>query len=117
MINDVEKAIRDYLPDIIHMSLATSVGNQPWLCEVHYVYDDDLNFYFRSLESRRHSQEIERNPNVAGSIVTQHSTTDKPRGIFFTGKAEKMINVSDKDPAYLQYCKRFGTDSSILDEA
>jgi nitroimidazol reductase NimA-like FMN-containing flavoprotein (pyridoxamine 5'-phosphate oxidase superfamily) len=50
---DVGKAIREYLPNIVHMSLGTCVDNQPWVCEVHFVYDDDLNLYWRSQPSRR----------------------------------------------------------------
>ncbi len=48
---DVEKVIREYLPKVIHMSLATCVDNRPWVCEVHFVYDDDLNLYWRSTRS------------------------------------------------------------------
>ena len=69
---NIEKIIREYIPEIIHMSLATSSHNTPWVCEVHYAFDDDLNLYFRSLSSRRHSQEIANNPKVAGNIIKQY---------------------------------------------
>ncbi len=114
---DVEKAIREYLPNIIHLSLATSTDDQPWVCSLHYVYDDDLNFYFRSLESRRHSQDIIANPKVAGSIVTQHVIGQKLRGIFFDGTAKLLTDVGDTDPAYTLYCARFNTDAAIVEEA
>lgn len=51
------------------MSLATSADNKPRVCEVYFVYDTDLNFYFRSKTSRRHSQEIAKNPYVSANIV------------------------------------------------
>lgn len=114
---DIEKTIREYLPQIIHMSLATCVGNSPWVCEVHYVFDDDLNLYFRSLKSRRHSNEIEINPKVAGNMITQHKISEKPRGVYFEGLAEELIDVDENHPAYKLYCERFNTDSSILEEA
>ena len=117
MIQDIEKTIREYLPDIIHMSLATSVDDKPWVCEVHYVFDSDLNLYFRSIKARRHSEAIEKNPNVAGNIVTQHLVGQKPRGIYFEGKVELLDDVDEKHPAYKLYCERFGTDKTILDEA
>ncbi len=66
---DVEKIIREYIDKTIHLSLATSSDNKPWVCEVHFAYDEQLNLYFRSLKSRRHSQEIAKNPNVAGNII------------------------------------------------
>ncbi|HLZ15367.1 MAG TPA: hypothetical protein VKQ34_05305 [Candidatus Saccharimonadales bacterium] len=37
---DIEQIIRDYLPDVVHMSLATCKDNKPWVCEVHFAYDD-----------------------------------------------------------------------------
>lgn len=83
MIADIEKVIREYLPYVIHMSLATSHGNKPWVCEVHYVFDKDLNLYFMSKSSRRHSKEIEMNEYVAGNIVKQHELGQKPRGVYF----------------------------------
>lgn len=116
-IQDLEKVIREYLPGVIHMSLGTSKNNIPWVCEVHYVYDDDLNLYFRSTPSRRHSLEIAENPNVAGNIIKQHEPGEKPRGIYFDGVAEMLTDVTEDDVAYKLYCERFGTTQSILEEA
>jgi uncharacterized protein YhbP (UPF0306 family) len=117
MLTNIEQVIRDYLPEVIHMSLATTNDDKPWVCEVHYVFDSDLNLYFRSTPDRRHSKEIEKNPNVAGNIVKQHSLGQKPRGIYFEGKAEMLQDVDENDVAYTLYCKRFGTNQSILQEA
>lgn len=114
---NIEKTIRDYLPQIIHMSLATCVNNKPWICEVHYVFDNELNFYFRSTPQRRHSEEIKSNPQVAGNIITQHLLGQKVRGVYFEGKAELLENVDEGHVAYKLYCKRFDTDSEILEEA
>ena len=79
MIENVEQAIRDYLPQIIHMSLGTSRDNKPWVCEVHFAFDQELNLYFRSRTNSRHCLEIKDNPNVAGNIVTQHHGEEKPK--------------------------------------
>jgi nitroimidazol reductase NimA-like FMN-containing flavoprotein (pyridoxamine 5'-phosphate oxidase superfamily) len=99
------------------MSLATCANGKPWVCEVHFAYDDDLNIYFRSLESRRHSQEIASNPNVAGNIVEQHDLTMKPRGVYFEGTAEKLENVTEDNPAYIAISKRMGLGPELLEEA
>jgi uncharacterized protein YhbP (UPF0306 family) len=117
VITDIEQTIREYLPDIYHLSLATTKNGIPWICEVHYVFDDDLNLYFLSRHSRRHSIEIEQNSNVAGSIVRQHGAKEKVRGVFFEGKAELLEGVDDHHIAYKLYCGRFGTDASILTQA
>lgn len=114
---DIEKTIRDYLPGIVHMSLATCVGNKPWACEVHYVYDDGLNLYFRSKKNRRHSQEIAQNPNVAGNIVEQHPVERKPRGVYFEGTAEIVENFDEAHPAYKTFCDRLGMGPEIIEDA
>ncbi len=114
---DIEQKIREYLPQVIHMSLATSKDNKPWVCEVHFVYDQSLNLYFRSTPVRRHSVEIAENPNVAGNIVVQHGLGEKPQGVYFEGTAELLQNVDENHPAYVLYCERFGTTSKILEEA
>jgi uncharacterized protein YhbP (UPF0306 family) len=114
---NVEQTVRDYLPEIMHMSLGTCANNRPWVCEVHFVYDDELNLYFRSLASRRHSQEIAANPYVAGNIVTQHPNSLKPRGVYFEGTAELMSDVDENHPAYKAFCQRLEKDGRILEEA
>ena len=114
---DIEATIRGYLPRVIHMSLATSRGNRPWVCEVHFVYDDDLNIYFRSLTTRRHSQEITENPHVAGNIVTQHHLNQKVRGVYFEGVAREMAGGIELEKAYPLFAKRLGMDKEIVEEA
>ncbi|HSX17141.1 MAG TPA: pyridoxamine 5'-phosphate oxidase family protein [Patescibacteria group bacterium] len=114
---DIEQAIREYLPNIVHMSLATCDGSKPWVCEVHFAYDDELNIYFRSLPSRRHSQEIAKNPNVAGNIVTQHELGVAPRGVYFEGTAEQLQDVDESHPAYTAIANRLGVGSEILEDA
>lgn len=114
---NVEQAIREYLPEVIHMSLATCTGDRPWVCEVHYVFDDALNLYFRSKPSRRHSEEIANNARVAGNIVMQHGLKDKVRGVYFEGTATLLEDVTETDPAYTLYCERFDTGPEILEDA
>jgi uncharacterized protein YhbP (UPF0306 family) len=114
---DVEKAIREYLPGVIHMSLATCRENKPWVCEVHYVFDESLNLYFRSKEIRRHSQEIAGNPLVAGNIVEQHSLEQNPRGVYFEGKAEILNDIDGDNPVYKLFRDRFDLDEEIIEDA
>jgi nitroimidazol reductase NimA-like FMN-containing flavoprotein (pyridoxamine 5'-phosphate oxidase superfamily) len=113
---DVEKIIREYIAKTVHMSLATSANNKPWVCEVHFVYDDSLNLYWRSVFSRRHSQEIEKNPHVAGNIVTQHGKDEYPHAIYFEGLAEVIEGVSEKRKV-LPLFKSMGLGEDILEEA
>jgi len=115
MITNIEEVVREYLSDVAHLSLATIANGMPWMCEVHYAYDDHLNLYFVSRASRRHSQEIAENGIVVGSIVKQFSAKDKVRGVFFEGSARLMEDVKEDHIAYKLFCGRFGEDESLLE--
>jgi len=99
------------------MSLATCADDKPWVCEVHFAYDSELNLYFRSKESRRHSQEIAKNPNVAGNIVTQHPVDQEPRGVYFEGTAEIVNDIDGKHEAYRSFADRLEVGPEIIEEA
>ena len=114
---DVEAVIREYLPGVIHMSLATCADNKPWVSEVLFVYDDELNLYWRSVPATRHSQELEKNPNVAGNIVEQHQPGMKPRGLYFEGTAERLTDVTEGSPVYKLYAERFKRGPEIVEQA
>ena len=113
---NIEQIIRDYLPENVHMSLATSAGDTPWITELHFSYDNDLNFYFISRPSRRHSIEIENNPKIAGNIIKQHAKGEKVRGIYFEGTCERLDDVQESDPAYITYRDRLGIGPERLKE-
>lgn len=114
---DLEAVIREYLPPIIHLSLGTSKDNKPWVCEVHFAYDDKLTFYFRSLTSRRHSQEIASNPQVAGNIIKQHAVGEQVRGIYFEGIAERLGPGPEQQTAARLLMERLQAPQTILEEA
>lgn len=113
---ELEKTIREYIPQVIHMSLATSRNNKPWVCEVHFAYDNSLSLYFVSSRDRRHSQDIEDNPCVAGNIVTQHHKRQKVRGVYFEGTAARAENVDESHEGYLAYVDRLGGWDGMLKE-
>jgi uncharacterized protein len=112
----VEAIIRDYIPQIIHMSLATVQDNKPWVCEVHFSYDDELNLYFMSSANTRHGQEIAKNPHVAGNIVVQHHKDQKVRCVDFEGTAEILSAADAETQAYKAYVSRYGESEGLLNE-
>lgn len=114
---DIEQTIREYLPQVIHMSLATTAGNKPWVCEVHYAYDDELNLYFVSSVERRHSEEIRSNHHVAGNIVTQHFLNQKVRGVYFEGTAKQLEDLEEMQHAYKTYTKRYAGSPQLAQVA
>ena len=90
MSNKLRKLIVDYLKKAKLMQLATSVNGQPWVCSVWFASDEDLNIYWFSSTTRRHSGEILKNKKVAAAIVLPHTPTDPPRGLQLQGLAEVL---------------------------
>lgn len=109
---DVEKIVREYIDKSWHMSLATVNGGRPWVCEVHFGYDDKLNLYFVSKRATRHCQEIATNPHVAGNIVRQHKLIDAPNGVYFEGTAKLLQSPTREE--INAYCDRLGRDTEEL---
>jgi len=110
----IEQTIRSYLPQVIHMSLATVADNKPWVCELHYAYDDELNIYWMSAQQVRHSREVAANPQVAGNVVTQHHLQQLVRGVYFEGRAEMLAEVDENSTAYKVYSTRFGDRAAAI---
>lgn len=114
---DVEKIVREFIDKTVHMSLATTSDNAPWVCEVHFAYDDNLNLYFRSLKSRRHSQEIANNPSVAGNIIDKYALGDAVVGVYFEGTAE-LLEAGDEQNLAAECIKtRLKVTDDIVEEA
>ena len=112
----IETIIRDYITSIVHMSIATSKDNKPWISEVHYSYDDELNLYFISRPSRRHSAEVAKNNQIAGNIIKQHDKGESVRGVYFEGTIEMLEGVTEENTAFQTYQQRFNNDASVLAE-
>jgi uncharacterized protein YhbP (UPF0306 family) len=112
----LEAAIREYIPQIIHMSLATVKDNKPWVCEVHFSYDNELNLYFVSSKETRHATELLNNSHVAGNIVTQHHKNQKVRCVDFEGTATMLEGDEAEATAYKAYVDRYGASESLLNE-
>jgi len=114
---DIEQIIRENISKTIHMSLATSRDNRPWVSEVHFTYDSNLNIYYRSLTSRRHSQEIELNPNVAGNIVKQHTLDEYPIGVYFEGSAKLLEASEEQNYAFELLKERVNAADDAIEDA
>ena len=114
---NLEQVVREYIEKSIHMSFATAKDNRPWVCELHFTYDDDLNLYFRSLKTRRHSMEIAENPYVSGTIIKQHQPGESPHGIYFEGTAKLCDDPSEFQRIYEFFKRRLGSAEAIVEEA
>lgn len=104
----VRALVESYLDEAKLLQVATESRGQPWLANVWFARDADLNLFFISRKDRRHCQELRDHPQVAGAVV-QHPLEglgQKVRGITFQGVAEEVGILGLRD-AYAQYKKRW----------
>jgi len=68
------------------LTIATTVGNEPWCANCFYVYLEEENaLVFTTDSDTRHGKEFIKNPMVAGSVVLETIVIGKIRGIQFQG--------------------------------
>jgi uncharacterized protein YhbP (UPF0306 family) len=110
---NLRNLIEDYLHEAKLMQLATSINDQPWVCSVWFAADKDLNIYWFSSVTRKHSEEVKKNPKVAGAIALPHTPDDPPRGLQFQGTAEELSETKDIIEAISVYAGRIFSDQTI----
>jgi uncharacterized protein YhbP (UPF0306 family) len=90
----LKQEIDKYLRSQKLMSVAT-YGKSPWIANVYYVHDSDLNLYFLSKNWREHCQAIGINNNVAVAIADSHQPIYEPqKGLQISGTAEQVNIIS-----------------------
>ncbi len=110
---DPLELIRQYLPKGRMMQIATVSGDQPWICTVYFVEDDDLNLYWLSLPTRRHSQEIAAHSKVAVAVPIKF---DKPvTGIQAEGVAAPVTDKQTIADIMRRYVERYNSGQQFYD--
>lgn len=105
--------VKDYLKDARLMQLATISNGKPWLCTVYFVFDDDLNFYWLSLPTRRHSKEIEDDPSSAITVAVK-----QPQPVIGIQSQGRAVAVNDAEiiasimPSYVD---KYGNGKDFLE--
>lgn len=104
----LKQLVMQYLDEAKLMQIATVNGDRPWVATVWYAADKDMNLYFVSRTFRRHSMEMMKNPNVAGTIVKPHTigSGEKVRGLQFEGTG-RICNEKEFRIAHELYSKRY----------
>ena len=87
MSDTPEKRVVDFIKEHHVLTLATSVGNQPYCANCFYSYlEDDNILVFSSDEGTRHIDDVRENNLVAASIVLETKTIGKIQGAQIMGK-------------------------------
>lgn len=89
------------------LTIATSVGNEPWCANCFYVYLEEENaLVFTTGTDTRHGKEFTENPVVAGSVVLETMIIGKIRGIQFQGTVSEPVGELFEKAKSI-YLKRF----------
>ena len=109
--------IKQYLGQRNVMQLATSVNDQPYVCNVHFYADDQLNLYWISTEARRHSQELAQNPKVSAAILIHENTPAENYviGLTIIGTVEFLGKTVDSEIA-AGYINKLQKEPSLIEE-
>ncbi len=90
----LKQEIDKYLKTQRLMSVAT-YGDMPWIANVYYIHDSDLNLYFLSKDWREHCKAIEVNNKVAVAVADSSQPIYRPqKGIQISGTAKSVNTIS-----------------------
>ena len=98
------------------MSLAT-VGQHPWIANVYFGFDLNLNFYFVSPLDSLHCQPIKANSQVACGIYDSNQTPIKQKtftklGVQFWGESHLLTQDNDIQTGLNIWKKHLGIQSN-----
>lgn len=89
-----KQIVLDFLKTNKMMQVATFGKDHPWIANVYYVFDNDLNLYFLSGEKTLHCRQIAENEKVACAISDSHQGLhDKQIGLQMWGTAKKISDL------------------------
>lgn len=89
-MEDLKRITREILDQAYILSLGTVDENGPWVSDLVFVYDDNFNIYWLSLPDTRHSQAIEKNPQVSASVTISYKQGEDNIGLQLEGFARKI---------------------------
>ena len=87
----IAQEAKQILDDNLYMtiSVADKDGN-PWIANLYFAYDGDLNLYWYSSKETKHSQLISQNPSIAIAIFDSTAVGDDVNAVYFEATAEEV---------------------------
>lgn len=89
-MEDIRKLVEEVLNKGYLMSLATVDDGGPWVSDVIYVHDDQLNIWWISMPQTRHSKAILADARVAATITVSTELGEPNLGLQISGTAERV---------------------------
>lgn len=112
-VKEVKKLLKEYLKEAKMMQLATVSKGKPWICNVWFAADKDLNIYWFSATNRRHSEEVAKDPHVAAAICLPQKPGGSARGVQLEGTAELLTSPKDVAVAMRYYVGKIFTIKQV----
>lgn len=109
---DLKTLTKEYLDSCKVMQLATLGEDQPWICTVNFVADDQFNIYWTSAKSRQHSKELIAHPKAAIAIVKD---PERKQGLQIIGEG-RIVAKEDLERVNKLYGDKFGNKPERLAE-
>lgn len=112
----LQNLVVEYLDEARQMQVATCVDGQPWCATVYFAHDNAHNLYWISMPDARHSQEIVRNSQIAGTITLAINPGEPVRGLQFIGTAQEvdMAQIRGNIEAYAERYQRFTLGEDMM---
>lgn len=112
---DFRHEISSFLSRGFFACLATaSESCEPDICTITYAQDEQLNLYFKSKTSRRHSVNIASQTRCAVAVYDPESTYLKKSGVQLLGRARRITDAQSMKRAVDTYSARFGSAGARL---
>lgn len=116
-MTDLRLRLQDFLRGHDTMTLATiGPSGEPQAAAVFYAADDQLNLYFLSGPSSRHSQNLQRGPRAAATIQADGQAWQEIWGLQIEGTAHLVAGVRETARAARVFAGRFDFLQGLLDE-
>jgi len=107
---DIKQLAKDHSKDLLIMQLATSRDDKPWVCNLHFLADDDLTLYWLSEPASRHSEDIATNPRAAVAMAVH---TEMPLiGVQIEGDA-KQLEFAGHESLLQKYAERHNREGLV----
>lgn len=106
MISDLNKIAGKIVEQNQYLTLGTiNKDCTTWVSPVAYAYDHNFHFYFISLPSSKHSQNITKNPKVSFAIFDSHQVFGEGVGLQIEGTT-KLVSLTQLPQAISAYISR-----------
>lgn len=111
---DPKQQIINCLQEGSVMQLASVSGeNQPWVCTVYFVPDEECRLYWLSLPTERHSQELEAHSRAAVAVAYK---TDQPViGVQGEGTVSKVEDPEIVKQIMGPYIEKYGSGEQFYE--